>query len=175
MFAQLNDCFACPVVDETKFTRVTRAFSDVFSSVHAEQIVAGFNEEAGRELEPPDGKVHMGRDEASYALDDGVFDFELFFAGLSKQMVPRRAVTAKVKEAIKKLAFLYGIPPLEMQKLSSASSIRHTRLTLTPCAGRPGSGMRSSTAAPPRALSNGCSRSLTGRWNTSSHAQKRRR
>lgn len=117
MFAQLNDCFACPVVDETKFTRVTRAFSDVFSSVHAEQIVAGFNEEAGRELEPPDGKVHMGRDEASYALDDGVFDFELFFAGLSKQMVPRRAVTAKVKEAIKKLAFLYGIPPLEMQKI----------------------------------------------------------
>lgn len=40
-----------------------------------------------------------------------------FFAGLSKQMVPKRAVTAKVREAIKKLAFLYGISPLDMQKI----------------------------------------------------------
>ncbi|ATO38214.1 MULTISPECIES: replication initiation and membrane attachment family protein [Geobacillus] len=117
LFAQLNEFFARPSIDETKFTRVTRSFSDVFSAVQAEQIVAGFSEEAGHELEPPDGKVHIGRDGASYTLDDDVFDFELFFAGLSKQLVPRRAVTAKVKEAIKKLAFLYGIPPLEMQKI----------------------------------------------------------
>ncbi|WMJ19349.1 replication initiation and membrane attachment family protein [Geobacillus kaustophilus] len=115
LFIQLSNFFARSSIDETKFTQVTRSFSDVFSAVPAEQIVAGLSEEAGPEL--LEGKDHIRRDEASYVLDDDVFDFELFFAGLSKQLVPRRAVTAKVKEAIKKLAFLYGIPPLEMQKL----------------------------------------------------------
>ncbi len=114
LFAQLSDFFARPMADVARFTPVTRSFSDVFAAVPAERMVSRFSEEQ-RPLN--EGKAHVGREEASYALDDEVFDFELFFAGLSKQLVPRRAMTAKVKEAIKKLAFLYGIPPLEMQKL----------------------------------------------------------
>jgi replication initiation and membrane attachment protein len=68
-------------------------------------------------LQLADGYEYVGRKENTYQLDDDVFDFELFFAGLSKHMVPRRAITAKVKEAIKKLAFLYGVGPLDMQKI----------------------------------------------------------
>lgn len=69
------------------------------------------------DLRVTEDSEYIGRSKETYVLDDEVFDFELFFAGLSKQMVPKRAVTAKVREAIKKLAFLYGISPLDMQKI----------------------------------------------------------
>ena len=46
------------------------------------------------------------------------FDFDLFMAGLKSSLVPKKAFTPKIKSTIAKLAFLYGIDPLEMQKLT---------------------------------------------------------
>ena len=116
-FQQLKQFFSTSAIDQTKFSSVTRSFHDVFASVHIEQMVANIHGEMQEDLQLADGYEYVGRKENTYHLDDDVFDFELFFAGLSKHMVPRRAITAKVKEAIKKLAFLYGIGPLDMQKI----------------------------------------------------------
>ena len=38
--------------------------------------------------------------------------------GLKSSFVPKKAFTPKIKSTIAKLAFLYGIDPLEMQKLT---------------------------------------------------------
>ncbi|EZP76433.1 replication initiation and membrane attachment family protein [Parageobacillus genomosp. 1] len=116
-FQQLKQFFSISTIDQTKFSPVTRSFHDVFASVHIEQMVANIHGEIQKDLQLADGYEYVGRKENTYHLDDDVFDFELFFAGLSKHMVPRRAITAKVKEAIKKLAFLYDVGPLDMQKI----------------------------------------------------------
>jgi replication initiation and membrane attachment protein len=116
-FQQLKQFFSTSAIDQTKFSPITRSFHDVFASVHIEQMVANIHGEMQEDLQLADGYEYVGRKENTYQLDDDVFDFELFFAGLSKHMVPRRAITAKVKEAIKKLAFLYGVGPLDMQKI----------------------------------------------------------
>jgi replication initiation and membrane attachment protein len=116
-FQQLKQFFSTSAIDQTKFSPVTRSFHDVFASVHIEQMVTNIHGEMQEDLQLADGYEYVGRKENTYHLDDDVIDFELFFAGLSKHMVPRRAITAKVKEAIKKLAFLYGVGPLDMQKI----------------------------------------------------------
>jgi replication initiation and membrane attachment protein len=45
------------------------------------------------------------------------FDYALFLDGLSDSFVPKRAFTTEVKETILKLAFLYGINPIQMKTI----------------------------------------------------------
>lgn len=45
------------------------------------------------------------------------FDFSLLQDGLSEQLVPKSAMTTEAKEVIAKLAFLYNLSPVEMQKV----------------------------------------------------------
>ena len=45
------------------------------------------------------------------------FDFSLLQEGLSEQLVPKSAMTIEAKEVIAKLAFLYNLSPVEMQKV----------------------------------------------------------
>ena len=45
------------------------------------------------------------------------FDFNLLRSGLSEQMVPKAALATVSKELIAKLAFLYSLTPLDMQKV----------------------------------------------------------
>ena len=45
------------------------------------------------------------------------FDFDLLQAGLSEQLVPSNLLTFEVREAIAKLAFLYHLTALDMQKV----------------------------------------------------------
>ena len=69
----------------------------------------------------------LGVDEGADIIDrnqsDGVpfvnydFDFNLLKSGLSEQMVPQAALTSVPKEIISKLAFLYSLTPLDMQKV----------------------------------------------------------
>ncbi|MCY8522972.1 Replication initiation and membrane attachment protein, partial [Bacillus atrophaeus] len=53
----------------------------------------------------------------SYTVTEDVFDFDLFLAGLSETMIPRKSITKLVRESIKKLSYLYGIDPLQMQNV----------------------------------------------------------
>ena len=45
------------------------------------------------------------------------FDFNLLKSGLSEQMVPQAALASVPRETITKLAFLYSLNPLDMQKV----------------------------------------------------------
>ncbi|ALC84752.1 helicase DnaB [Bacillus sp. FJAT-22090] len=45
------------------------------------------------------------------------FDFTLLQDGLSEQLVPKSALTIEAKQVIAKLAFLYNLGPIEMQKV----------------------------------------------------------
>lgn len=72
-------------------------------------MIHKLGDEAKQEVTLQDGHQYIGKEQAMYTMQDDIFDFDAFYAGLSHHLVPRRAITAKVKDAIKKLAFLYGI------------------------------------------------------------------
>ncbi len=52
-----------------------------------------------------------------------------FLAGLSETMIPRKAMTQQVRDTIKKLSYLYGIDPLQMQNVVMSAIDEHDVIT----------------------------------------------
>lgn len=113
-FSKLKQFFsdkAIPVKDD--YEDVTRAFQDVYDSVVPSTTPSDADEEDSNDL------TYIGR-----AAQKGIqidmtagFDFDLLLAGLSESLVPRKAITQKVKAAISNLSYLYGIDPIQMKNL----------------------------------------------------------
>ncbi|MGE7092869.1 replication initiation and membrane attachment family protein [Lysinibacillus sp. NPDC048646] len=103
-YRKLRQRFIRPVRD-TEFKDVSRAFIDVFKPVSS-NIPSEL--QVGTENNKPQ-KV--------YPFYFEQFDFELLQAGLSEQLVPSSLLTLDVREAIAKLAFLYRLTALDMQKV----------------------------------------------------------
>ena len=69
-------------------------------------------------MEIGEGQRFKGRNEPEgIPFVHSNFDFDLLQSGLSEQMVPQSALSAVSKESIAKLAFLYSLTPLDMQKV----------------------------------------------------------
>ena len=88
------------------YKEISRNFLDVYTPVngHAHELQ---NDEPLRERKSAPG----------VPFEQSNFDFELMMSGLSEQMVPRSALTEISRELIAKLAFLYSLSPLDMQKV----------------------------------------------------------
>lgn len=115
-FMKLKRFFSDEELDLKAYKPITKTFNEVFVSVKATHMVSTMNDETRFSLELEQGNQFVERNEDSnVTIDESVFDFDLFFAGISEVMIPKKSVTLKVKEAIKKLSFLYGINPIEMQ------------------------------------------------------------
>ncbi|GLC88328.1 helicase DnaB [Lysinibacillus piscis] len=91
---------------EGEFQEVSRAFIDVFKPVNA-QIPADLQIVTQRDGEQP----------KNYPFYVEQFDFELLKAGLSEQLVPASLLTVDIREMIAKIAFLYHLNALDMQKV----------------------------------------------------------
>ena len=89
-------------VDKQGFTEVTRTFTDVYKPVHTNV---------------PQDILEERDTEQGYPFYYEQFDFDLLRTGLSEQLVPSSALTAEARQMIAKLAFLYRLSPLEMQKV----------------------------------------------------------
>ncbi|BDH62559.1 replication initiation and membrane attachment protein [Lysinibacillus sp. PLM2] len=89
--------------NKDSYTEVSRTFVDVYKPVHT-NVPKEFAEQEN----------HKGQ---GYPFYYEQFDFHLLMSGLSEQLVPSSAVTSEVKESIAKLAFLYHLTPLDMQKV----------------------------------------------------------
>lgn len=100
-YRKLRQRYVKPV-DKRGFQEVSRTFTDVYKPVYKELSV-----EPGEETS----------DKQGYPFYYEQFDFDLLRAGLSEQLVPSSALTAEARELIAKLAFLYHLSPLEMQKV----------------------------------------------------------
>ncbi|WML40800.1 DnaD domain protein [Neobacillus sp. OS1-2] len=115
-FARLKRFFTVQQMPgEKEYQDVTRAFQDVFASaapgsLQYLQDVSEDIEEAGEHNQ------FIGRNESNpIQIDTGSFDFALLEAGLNESLVPKKALTSKVKNVISNLAFLYNIDPIEMK------------------------------------------------------------
>ncbi|CAM5201552.1 Replicative DNA helicase loader DnaB OS=Ureibacillus acetophenoni OX=614649 GN=SAMN05877842_102473 PE=4 SV=1 [Ureibacillus acetophenoni] len=85
------------------YTEVSRTFVDVFKPVHKNV--------------PKDLQVSGTTRKKDVPFYYHQFDFNLLFSGLSEHLVPTSAITPEVRESIAKLAFLYQLTPLDMQKV----------------------------------------------------------
>ncbi|WP_019154801.1 replication initiation and membrane attachment family protein [Robertmurraya massiliosenegalensis] len=115
-FAKLKKFFsdkALPAATEG-YDDVTRAFQDVYDSAIPENFQR--NDEV---YDQERDHTYIGRTVQNGIQIDGHpdFDFDLLEAGLSESLVPKKALTIKVKDAISNLSYLYGIDSLQMKNL----------------------------------------------------------
>lgn len=98
------------------YAEVTKAFQDVFVSVPPEALVP--TGDSGTDLQAEEGESFIGRAEAAkIQIHAEEFNFDLLLDGLTESLLPKKAFTPKVKEAVSNLAFLYGIDALKMKNI----------------------------------------------------------
>ncbi|MBG9656600.1 replication initiation and membrane attachment family protein [Cytobacillus firmus] len=96
------------------YEEVTKAFQDVFQSGHPGSV----DNEVVQLMNEADGEGYIGRrEQEGIQIGNEDFNFELLQAGLNESLVPKKALTVKVKESISNLAFLYGIDPIQMKNI----------------------------------------------------------
>ncbi|WP_432358181.1 replication initiation and membrane attachment family protein [Sporosarcina sp. UB5] len=105
-YRSLRARFAVDDLLDGQYEEVSRTFLDVFKPIR-------YSASEGME----EGGQMKGRNESTGVPFTYDFDFNLFSAGLSEQMVPKSSLATVPKELIEKLAFLYSLTPLEMQKV----------------------------------------------------------
>ncbi|MBE2974601.1 replication initiation and membrane attachment family protein [Priestia megaterium] len=118
IFQKVKNYFSDSLVDDQSFKDVTHSFNDVFKSVKATELAPSFQSES-KDVFSPDAQTDFvdSSKRASIEMSPDSFDFDLFLAGLTDSMISKRSITPKVKQAIEKLAFLYGIDPLQMKNV----------------------------------------------------------
>lgn len=105
-YRNLRTHFAIDAGTDDEYDDISRTFMDVYKPVQR-----SFSQE-------PLNESFKGRNEPKpVPFDQSSFDFDLLRSGLSEQMVPQAAWGAVSKETIAKLAFLYSLTPLDMQKV----------------------------------------------------------
>ncbi|WP_453994516.1 replication initiation and membrane attachment family protein [Bacillus nitroreducens] len=115
-FFKLKQFFSDQNPDLDTYKPITKTFNEVFASVNVSQMISTISDEMKNNLEQEDNTDFMDRSQdKKLVIENESFDFDLFFAGISDVMIPKQSITPKVKEAIIKLSFLYGINPIDMQ------------------------------------------------------------
>lgn len=98
-----------------EYEEVTRAFQDVFASATPSSLQ--YMQNLSEELDAEADQQFIGRHEQKpIQIEHAMFDFDMLMAGLNDSLVPKKALTNKVKDVISNLAFLYNIDPIEMKK-----------------------------------------------------------
>ena len=105
-YKQLRSRFIQPAKWHDGFTDVSRTFMDVFKPSSKTGNAISYEDEY---------QSKKRQDSLPFYFDQ--FDFALLQEGLSEQLVPKSAMTVEAKEVIAKLAFLYNLHPVEMQKV----------------------------------------------------------
>ena len=104
----------------TGYDNVSRELQDVFKSNHDYQKLSHiFSPEQMEQNSRPEKLPFYSQD----------FDFDLLKSGLSEVMIPSHVLTLPVKELIAKVAFLYSLNALDMQKVVMMAIDDQNRIT----------------------------------------------
>ncbi|KXH87212.1 replication initiation and membrane attachment family protein [Sporosarcina sp. HYO08] len=94
---------------EAGFNDISRTFLDVYKPVQVDF--------ASMSNEPSQFVGKKASEGIPFEQNDFDFDFDLLRSGLSEQMVPQSALSSISNDLIARLAFLYSLTPLDMQKV----------------------------------------------------------
>jgi replication initiation and membrane attachment protein len=116
-FARLKRFFSDqqkPQAEE--YMEVTRSFQDVFASATPDSLQ--YMQDHAGELNAGDNQQFIGRNEQKpIQIMTDTFNFEMLTAGLGDSLLPKKALTTKIKEVISNLAFLYNIDAIQMKNI----------------------------------------------------------
>ncbi|MBS4173781.1 replication initiation and membrane attachment family protein [Bacillus sp. FJAT-49736] len=115
-FLRLKKLFTDNAIEKEEFQEVTRSFQDVFLSSSGEYSLLDYEALEASKVEEQ-MQFHHRNTAEEIKIVEADFDFELFLSGLKGFIHPQKEITAQVKEAIYKLAFLYQINAIEMQNI----------------------------------------------------------
>ncbi len=107
-YIKVRDRFIKKQVTHQGYENVSRELKDVFKSNHDYNKLSHIYDHSVEEQGSRPSKIPF------YSLD---FDFDLLKSGLSEVMIPANVLTLPVKEIIAKVAFLYSLNPIDMQKV----------------------------------------------------------
>lgn len=130
-FQQIKKQFVMPELkDEDNCRQVTAAFNEVFESVHPSELAVKKASEleqrvgwdgSERFIEDSDGSsIRISRD----------FDMDWLTKSISEFIVPDEVFTETVIEAIKKLAYIYKLEPLQMKHIIESTYVKYDQLTV---------------------------------------------
>lgn len=105
-YRDLRARFATGNPDTAGFTEISRTFMDVYTPVNSHAY----------ELQNDQQLSSRTRSEG-VPFEQTLFDFDLLWSGLSEHMVPHASLSGISRELIAKLAFMYALTPLDMQKI----------------------------------------------------------
>ncbi len=121
-YNQVRSTFLSPSFDTTGYQEVTSSFHDVFESVPPSEL------KKVEQIELQEEQVfHDRKEENSLQFSSDLFNFDLFYEGLADAVIPKKAITKKIKETIIRLAYLYGVDHIQMKNvIMSALDIDNT-------------------------------------------------
>ncbi len=97
------------------YQEVTKSFQDVFQSSHLDSFT--FNSETDEILQANNEQFIGRQKQNGIQISQELFNFKLLEAGLNESLVPKKALSKKVRNAISNLAFLYDIDVMQMKNI----------------------------------------------------------
>src|SRR5699024_5976084 len=118
-YRQLRGRFLEEPIAKEEYHDISRTFLDVYKPARGDQameLTAGMQFQW--KSEPPGIPFYVAN-----------FNFDLFYNGLSEQMIPKASLRTISQEMIAMLAFLYSLSPLDMQKVVMIAMDENHQLT----------------------------------------------
>ncbi|PID00755.1 replication initiation and membrane attachment family protein [Sporosarcina sp. P29] len=118
-YRQLRGRFLEEPIAKEEYQDISRTFLDVYKPARGDQameLTAGMQFQG--KSEPPGIPFYVAN-----------FNFDLFYNGLSEQMIPKASLRTISQEMIAMLAFLYSLSPLDMQKVVMIAMDENHQLT----------------------------------------------
>ncbi len=119
-YLRIRERFMKKQTSQSGYENISRDLKDVFKSNHDYTKL-------GHVFEPGQMEQHSRPTKLPFYTMD--FDFDLLKSGLSEVMIPSSVLTLPIKELIAKVAFLYSLNAIDMQKVLMMSMDDQNRLT----------------------------------------------
>lgn len=118
-----------PVPGE-RFREVTAAFNDVFQSLHPSELIVKKDSEMERALTVKADEAFLDESGGrSIRLTDD-FDVDFVIESVSHLIVPKDVFTDELIEAVRKLAYIYKLQPLDMKYIIESTYVKFNELTV---------------------------------------------
>lgn len=129
-FNQLKKKFLKQPLPLDELTPVTASFNDVFESIHPTEMMTSASSEIAAAIQVDSEQEYVDEGSGLPLRFTNTFDMEWFIQSLSNLIVPQSVITDEIEEAIKKLAYVYMIEPLQMQQIFESAYIQHDKMTV---------------------------------------------
>lgn len=116
-YQRTKNFFSRQAFSKEGYRDISSSFDSVFQTVTNEQLHEIQKSNDITQNETSNTRLLKEQQPLKISVQMDEFDYDLFLDGLSDSFVPKRSFTIEVKETILKLAFLYGINPIQMKTI----------------------------------------------------------